>query len=161
MADLPNMPDVTKGQIGGILTAIASAAIAFGAPISQEQSLAIVGIGGAVAATVVGADAHIRGKRAEHIGAVMAQAVAAPPPSEAEMDGLLDGEVSQGGDTVFPGPVVAPPSPEQGGDVPVAEGGDTGATVVGVAAVLVVLAGAYALGRLTGRGSGLRVEVRR
>lgn len=62
-------PDVTKAQVVGIVQALLAVAVAFGAPITETQSAAVLGLAGVVFTVLTIADAMIRRARAEHLAA--------------------------------------------------------------------------------------------
>lgn len=57
------MPDVTKVQIVAIVQPVIATAIAFGVPITDAQSVALMSLAGAVSSFLVLADALIRSGR--------------------------------------------------------------------------------------------------
>jgi hypothetical protein len=57
------LPDITAAQIIAVVGAVITAAVAFGAHISKEQQIAILGLAGAVAGILLAADAHLRSRR--------------------------------------------------------------------------------------------------
>ena len=57
------MPDITPAQIIAIVGSVIGAAIAFGVHVSKEQQDAILAVTGAIAAVLIGSDAHLRGRR--------------------------------------------------------------------------------------------------
>jgi hypothetical protein len=59
-------PDTTKIQIVAIAQAIIAVAIAFGAPISDKQSVALIALAGTLGTVLIGADAAIRRARAQN-----------------------------------------------------------------------------------------------
>lgn len=63
------MPDVTKIQLVAIVQPIISTAIAFGAPITDAQSIALMGLAGALSTVLTLADAHIRNGRSRALSA--------------------------------------------------------------------------------------------
>lgn len=54
------MPDVTKIQIVAIVQPVITAAVAFGAPITDAQTVALLGLAGAISSALAMADALIR-----------------------------------------------------------------------------------------------------
>lgn len=58
-----DMPDVTKIQLVAIVQPAIATAIAFGVPISDAQSVALMGMAGAVSSFLVLADALVRNGR--------------------------------------------------------------------------------------------------
>lgn len=58
-------PDITKAQIVAFLQPIISVAIAFGAPISDAQQVAILGLAGTLSTALLVADAVIRHGRSK------------------------------------------------------------------------------------------------
>lgn len=73
-------PDVTPAQLVAIVSAIIGVAVAFGAPITDAQSAALVGLAGVVASALLVGDAVIRNGRAR----VAAAATAAAGPRNAD-----------------------------------------------------------------------------
>ena len=59
------MPDVTPAQIVALAQAVAGVAVAFGLPLSEAQSVALIGLVGVIATVLFGADAKIRNGRAK------------------------------------------------------------------------------------------------
>lgn len=57
-------PDITPAQLLGIVAAAIALAVAFGAPITDAQSYAILGFVGTLAAVLFHSDAKIRHGRA-------------------------------------------------------------------------------------------------
>lgn len=57
-------PDITKAQIVAIVQPVITCAVAFGAPISEQQTTALLGLAGAISTALVIADAIIRNGRA-------------------------------------------------------------------------------------------------
>ena len=53
-------PDITKAQIVAVIQPVITCAVAFGAPISEVQSAALLGLAGAISTALVIADAMIR-----------------------------------------------------------------------------------------------------
>ena len=56
-------PDVTKIQVIGIVKYLIAIAVALGAPISDEESAALITVSGLVAGILFHEDAKIRGSR--------------------------------------------------------------------------------------------------
>ena len=84
------MPDLTAAQIVALVGAVITAAVAFGANISKEQQIAILGLVGSIAAILLAADSHLRSRRSQaeaikhladrHLEATKAALVAGQPP---------------------------------------------------------------------------------
>lgn len=62
-----DMPDLTRAQLLAIVQSIIAAAVAFGAPISEAQSVALLALAGALAAVLVHGDATIRKSRNDRL----------------------------------------------------------------------------------------------
>jgi len=87
------MPDITAAQIVAVVGAVITAAVAFGVNITKEQQIAILGLAGAVAAILLGADAHLRARRGQseaikhladqHLQATRESLAAGHPPPDA------------------------------------------------------------------------------
>jgi hypothetical protein len=60
------LPDTTKAQIGAVVQAVIAVAVAFGAPVTDEQSVALIALAGVIGAVLIGADASIRRERARN-----------------------------------------------------------------------------------------------
>ena len=58
-------PDITKAQIVALLQPVLTAAVAFGAPLSEAQQAAILGLAGSISIALVIGDAIIRQGRAK------------------------------------------------------------------------------------------------
>lgn len=54
------MPDLTRAQLVALVQAVLGVAIAFGAPITEQQSVAIIALTGVLGSVLIGADAKIR-----------------------------------------------------------------------------------------------------
>ena len=67
-------PDHTRIQIVAVAQAIIAVAVAFGVPISDKQSLALVALAGVIGAALVAADASIRRERARNADKLRPQA---------------------------------------------------------------------------------------
>lgn len=63
-------PDITKAQILAVAGAAIGVAVAFGAPLSQDQQFALLALVAAVAAVLIHEDVKLRGKRLEHLDAL-------------------------------------------------------------------------------------------
>lgn len=61
-------PDITPAQVVAVAGAVIGVAVAFGAPLSEEQSGQIVNLVTIVAPILLGADAGIRAARAKYLG---------------------------------------------------------------------------------------------
>lgn len=64
-------PDITPAQVVAIVQAIIAVLVASTVDISDELSLAIVGLSGIIAALLLPADAIIRGNRAKIVAATV------------------------------------------------------------------------------------------
>jgi len=60
------LPDTTRIQLIALAQAALAVAIAFGVPISQEQSVALVALAGVLGTVLITADASIRRERARN-----------------------------------------------------------------------------------------------
>lgn len=69
-------PDITKAQVVAIAQALIAVLVAFGAPITQDQSVALLGLTAVVAAVLVHGDARIRSSRNQRAAI---EAASAPP----------------------------------------------------------------------------------
>lgn len=100
-------PDITKAQVAAVAQALLAVVVAFGVNITEEQSVALLGLSGIVAAVLTLADAAIRRGRAKALGGTpvipefdpseaVNEAKAAlhehleRPPTEEELDTYLD-----------------------------------------------------------------------
>ncbi len=63
--DEMDMPDVTRAQIIAMVQAALGMAIAFGAPITESQSLAVMTLVGVIAAVLIHSDKGLRAARNE------------------------------------------------------------------------------------------------
>jgi hypothetical protein len=63
-------PDITKAQLLAVVQAVIGLVVAFGAPISDEQTQAIIQLCTALAVTLPLADAHVRNGRAQNAMAI-------------------------------------------------------------------------------------------
>lgn len=78
--DTPNMPDITPGPIVGLVAAVIAVAAAFGLEITEEQSIAVIGLGAAVAVAFPGFEAWLRRGRLKYLGdKAKADAIAQTP----------------------------------------------------------------------------------
>ena len=81
------MPSITPAQIVAIVQPVLATLVAFGVPMTDAQTTAILGLSTSISLMLVLADALIRRARAQNIGAIMqAQYVEsqdAPPPPPA------------------------------------------------------------------------------
>jgi hypothetical protein len=59
-------PDTTRLQLVAVAQAVLAVAIAFGVPINEKQSIALVALAGVIGAALVTADAAIRRERARN-----------------------------------------------------------------------------------------------
>jgi hypothetical protein len=70
-------PDLTRAQIVALVQAAIGCAVAFGAPITEAQSGALLALVGVLSVVLVAADASIRRARAKHIaGPILDRAAA-------------------------------------------------------------------------------------
>lgn len=76
-------PDITRAQIVAIIQPIVTCAIAFGAPISETQSVALIGLAGAVSSALALGDAIIRNGRSR---------IEAARKADRPYDSYVDGE---------------------------------------------------------------------
>jgi hypothetical protein len=60
------LPDHTRIQLVAVVQAIIAVAVAFGAPISDQQSVALLALAGVLGTVLIGADASIRRERARN-----------------------------------------------------------------------------------------------
>lgn len=58
-------PDITKAQVVAVAQAVIGAAVAFGAPVSEAQSISLMGLVATIAAVLFHSDAKIRAARAD------------------------------------------------------------------------------------------------
>lgn len=63
-------PDITKAQYVAIVQPVITVAVAFGAPVSDAQSTALIGLAGAFSTALVVADAIIRRGRSNNAAAI-------------------------------------------------------------------------------------------
>lgn len=73
---LVNRPDITPAQILAVVQSIVAVAVAFGAPITEAQSVALLALAGGLAAILGYSDARIREGRSR---IAAAEAVGAQP----------------------------------------------------------------------------------
>ena len=59
-------PDHTKIQLVAVVQAVVAVAVAFGVPITNEQSVALLALAGVLGSVLIGADAAIRRERARN-----------------------------------------------------------------------------------------------
>jgi hypothetical protein len=72
-----NTPDLTRAQLLAVITDAIAAAVAFGVPISEAQSAALIALAGSLSVVLVVADAGIRRSRAKHLaGPILDRAAA-------------------------------------------------------------------------------------
>lgn len=67
-------PDYTRVQVAAVAQAVIAAAVAFGVPISDQQSVALVALAGVIGTVLIGADAAIRRERARNADKLVPQA---------------------------------------------------------------------------------------
>lgn len=63
-----NTPDITAAQVVAIVQAVLGVLAAFSLPVTEAQSIALLGLVSVVAAVLLPVDAAIRRKRAEVFG---------------------------------------------------------------------------------------------
>ena len=68
--DLPAMSDITPGPVLGVIVAIAGVASAFGLPISDEQSIALISLAGALSVALPGFEAWLRRGRQDMVARI-------------------------------------------------------------------------------------------
>lgn len=98
MTQMPPMPDVTRAQIVALVQAIIGVAVAFGAPISDTQSTALLGLVGAIAVVLPLADAMLRRGRARMIaelGTFGDLDLVDPPPDVGRRRAPVTGQLTQ------------------------------------------------------------------
>lgn len=61
-----SLPDATKMQIVALAQAVIAVAVAFGVPISDQQSVALIALAAVMGTVLMGADAAIRRERARN-----------------------------------------------------------------------------------------------
>lgn len=62
-----DMPDVTRAQLVAIVQAVLGVLIAFGAPITEQQSVAIIALAGVLGSVLIASDARIRVARNDRL----------------------------------------------------------------------------------------------
>lgn len=82
-------PDITKAQIVALVQAIIGVLVAFGAPITEAQSVALIALAAVVATVLVREDARIRQARNQR-----AAIEAASPPVNAAPDEIVTDEAN-------------------------------------------------------------------
>ena len=124
-------PDITPAQIIALVQAVIGALVAFSVDITQEQSIAIVGLVTVIATMLFGADAVIRRGRAAMMapppqnitvldpgaaGAVLAQAQGGGSPLQPVGEGqsFAPTGMHAAGDTPIDDPADAPPGSDAG-----------------------------------------------
>lgn len=90
-------PDHTKIQVVAVIQAVIAVAIAFGVPISDEQSVALLALAGVLGTVLISADAAIRRERARNADKLRPQAalVATQTPQGTQVEARLTGPVDQ------------------------------------------------------------------
>ena len=76
-------PDHTRLQLVAVAQAVLAAVIAFGVPITDQQSIALVALAGVIATALVTADAAIRRERARNADKLRPQVGATPTAEDA------------------------------------------------------------------------------
>jgi hypothetical protein len=61
-----SLPDATKAQVAAVVQAVVATAVAFGVPISDQQSVALIALAGVIGTVLMTADAAIRRERARN-----------------------------------------------------------------------------------------------
>lgn len=61
------LPDHTRIQVVAVIQAVIATAVAFGVPISSDQSVALLALAGVIGTMLIGADAAIRRERARNV----------------------------------------------------------------------------------------------
>jgi hypothetical protein len=69
-----HLPDHTRIQLVAVVQAVIAVAIAFGVPISEQQSVALLALAGVIGTVLIGADAAIRRERARNADKLRPQA---------------------------------------------------------------------------------------
>lgn len=87
-----NTPSITPAQYVAIVQPILATLVAFGAPISDAQQTAIVGMASSFSMVLVIADAIIRRARANNAGAIAAAKVAVAQIEDAPARAYVPGE---------------------------------------------------------------------
>ncbi len=64
--DQIDLPDHTRMQLVAVAQAVVAAAVAFGVPISDQQSVALIALAGVIGTVLIGSDAAIRRARANN-----------------------------------------------------------------------------------------------
>jgi hypothetical protein len=90
-------PDHTKIQVAAVVQAVIAVAVAFGVPISDEQSVALIALAGVLGTVLIGADAAIRRERARNADKLRPQAavIATQTPQGTEVQARVTGPVDQ------------------------------------------------------------------
>jgi hypothetical protein len=68
------LPDHTRIQLVAVVQAVIAVLVAFGAPISDQQSVALLALAGVLGTVLIGADASIRRERARNADKLYPQA---------------------------------------------------------------------------------------
>ena len=61
-----SLPDATRAQVVALAQAVIAVAVAFGVPISDQQSVALMALAAVIGTVLIGADAAIRRERARN-----------------------------------------------------------------------------------------------
>jgi hypothetical protein len=90
-------PDHTKVQLAAVVQAVVAVAVAFGVPISDEQSVALLALAGVLGTVLISADAAIRRERARNADKLRPQvsAVRRETPQGTEVETRVTGSVDQ------------------------------------------------------------------
>ncbi len=61
-----SLPDATRVQMVALVQAVIAVVVAFGVPISDQQSVALIALAGVIGTVLIGSDAAIRRERARN-----------------------------------------------------------------------------------------------
>lgn len=79
-----SLPDHTRIQIVAVIQAMLATAVAFGVPISDDQSVALLALAAVLGTMLIGADAAIRRERARNADKLLPKASVERTTTDAE-----------------------------------------------------------------------------
>ena len=97
-----NTPDLSKAQIVSVAQALIAVAVAFGVPISDQQSVALIALSAVLGTVLLGADASIRRARANNADKLYA--VASVSQQSGDTTTTVTGPVAPSGNGNADGP---------------------------------------------------------
>jgi len=93
-----SLPDATKVQVVAVVQAVLAVVVAFGVPVTDQQSVALIALAGVIGTVLIGADASIRRERARNAHKLRPRAQVTETSSEGgvERTATIDVPLPQG-----------------------------------------------------------------